>query len=118
MPTTGVRSLSTVAGFVHASLIGKGCIDENRNPERNADSLQRFRTDPKAGLRDVDGFSAETRAAAQLDFALDFADRLRRNADEFHADPDPRQAIADFTASAYLRPGKGQAETEIEDCTF
>ena len=69
-------------------------------------------------LADFAGFSAQARAFAQLDFALDFADELRRNADELHANANIGQTMTDFAARADLGAGQREAEAEMEHGAF
>jgi hypothetical protein len=63
-----------------------------------------------AELTDLRGLSARPRAFAQLDFACDFADRLRRNADELHANANTWQTVTDFAARANLGASQGKAK--------
>ena len=66
----------------------------------------------------LDGFSADAREFAQLDFALDFSDGLRRNVHELHTDTHTGQTIAHFAARANFRAGERETEAQIEHRTF
>ena len=71
-----------------------------------------------SGLTGFDGFSGDAGAFAQLHFALDFADGLRRNVNELHADANAGQTVTDFAARTNFGAGQCETEAEIEHRAF
>jgi len=57
-------------------------------------------------------------AATQFDLTFDVSDGLRRDANEFNADADAREAIAHFTARLDLSPSEREEKSEVQNGAF